>query len=553
MTADVPEFRLDNDLALALRHLGLDAVAEDRSFDPADVRASAIVQFGGVDVALVTESPDGSDARLRAERVAGQLLRRKYVKYAVAVCYAANTSGGITEESRYAWHVFPNPGTDSDWTMGEIADLAFTIALSPAAPREPGDAARALVDNLTGSNAGTLVNALPFSAATSENLMELRRTLVEAYHVDLIIASHDSKCQGFSGEGRRPEVLLVCRAKTEAGERPPVARVINLTLNPSKTNEMVSIASGIRKAVISGRESAPGRATVQEVESNELAEGDWSAVRLLSPYLRQMYKELRSGYTFRTTRLGAIAEVGPTGSAVRRAFTLDSSLVEGTQQYGALWGHDNEKTRMMRAKTDTVVWAHPEKLESALHYLDQRSRLLLPVQPYLPKVRSMAVRLDEPALGSMWTNCRINMPEQVRTESEKALCMYLNSTVGILAMLGGATRRDGFRRLSPTVKELKHLVVPDFPREAGALIALAETFDELGESRLLPLAQSDTCPVRSAIDDAVSEALGIRDGLVQSIRLHLVAEPSVKDDSGAEQKCNLAEGQQLSLPMLSLF
>lgn len=41
-------------------------------------------------------------------------------------------------------------------------------------------------------------------------------------------------------------------------------------------------------------------------------------------------------------------------------------------------------------------------------------------------------------------------------------------------------------------------------------------------------------------DDAICGALGTEDELVQSIRRHLVAEPSVKDDSGAEQKCHLA-------------
>ena len=282
---------------------------------------------------------------------------------------------------------------------------AAQILGTTAGPSELGDAARVLVDNRTGFNAGTLIKALPISAATSENLKELRCLLAEAYHVDLIIASHDLKRQGFSGEGRRPEVLLVCRAKTNAGERPSVARVINLVRNPSKANEMAAIVSGIGKATISGAEYKPGRATVHEIEFAELDEGDWSAVRILSPYLRRWFKKLRLGRMFRKTHLGAIADVGPTGSAVRRAFTLDPPPTADTPEYGALWGHDNEKTRIMSTRADTVIWAHPDRLGSALGYWNRRSRLLLPVQPYLPKVRSMAVRLDEPALGSMWRRC----------------------------------------------------------------------------------------------------------------------------------------------------
>ena len=152
---------------------------------------------------------------------------------------------------------------------------------------------------------------------------------------------------------------------------------------------------------------------------------------------------------------------------------------------------------------------------------------MLPLQPYLPKVRAMAVRLDEPTLGSMWTNCRIRQDCQEPEQLEKALCVYFNSTIGILAMLGSFTRSENLLRQRPTVQELEKLTVPYFSQEDGVLKILAASFDELGERVLLPLSQSETCPVRRAIDHAECEALGISDEMVHSIRQQIIIEPSV--------------------------
>ena len=122
--------------------------------------------------------------------------------------------------------------------------------------------------------------------------------------------------------------------------------------------------------------------------------------------------------------------------------------------------------------------------------------------------------------------------------------MYLNSTLGILAMLGGSTRRDDPKRLWPTVKEFKRLPVPDFSQNAGAPGTLATAFDELGDCDLSPLSQLDTCPVRNSIDNAVCMSLGIGEDLVRSIREHLVAEPAVTGESDANQELSQVERQQ---------
>ena len=284
---------------------------------------------------------------------------------------------------------------------------------------------------------------------------------------------------------------------------------------------------------------------MQEVGYEELYEGDWGAVRLLSPFLRERFLQLKNRGMFPETHRRAVADIGPTGRSVRDAFSR-RQLAPDVQEYKALWGQDNDRTQTMRATAVSSVWAHPERLSKAGRYWDHRSRLLLPLQPYLPKVRSMAVRLDEPTLGSMWTNCGIKPICREPEQFEKALCVYFNSTIGILAMLGSFTCSESLLRQRPTVQELKKLTVPDFTQEDGVLKVLAASFDELGERVLLPLSQSETCPVRRAIDHAVCEALGISNELVQSIRQHVVAEPSVMTEGSMGEKSPQVEAPQTS-------
>ena len=150
-----------------------------------------------------------------------------------------------------------------------------------------------------------------------------------------------------------------------------------------------------------------------------------------------------------------------------------------------------------------------------------------------------------PSLGSMWTNCTISKQEDEQADYEKALCVYFNSTLGILSMLGSFKRMGLLFRLESTATDLSELPVPDFTKCSGGLKALAASFDELGERELSPLPESDACPVRCAIDRAVCEALGIQEELVHLIRWHLVSEPSVTGE-----RYRIEERQLSFLPLV---
>ena len=543
MTTGVPKHLLDNWLAQVLWDFGLEASVESEGVLP-ESGVFIRVRVGGDDVALVTEATDGSEDRARVVRAAERLSERKDVKCAVAACYTNNIPDESTVETRYVWRVIHKPGQDSEWMTGGIADLALTVMLSPAGPREPGDAALALADNLSECNAGALVRILPMAAATNRTFAGARRLLAQTYYLDFIVASHDGRRAGFTGVGKKSEVLLVCRPRGRERNSTSATRAINLAQNPSTIEYARAVATRIKQHIESGDESVREFGSVQRVDCEGLYDGDWGAVHFLSPFLRSRFLQLKRGDIIRVTTLGAVAELNQTSSSVRGAFTPDHSTARGMRKYKAFWGHNSDSARTMRVKAETQIWVRPDKITSADVCWKRGSRLLLPEQPYLPSVGVMAVRLDEATVGSMWTNCSIRQDYHQPEEYEKALCVYLNSTLGILSMLGGSTRRNDFNRLWPTVEDMKRLPVPDFSQKAGALPALAAAFDESGDRNMSPLRQLDTCPVQNAIDAAVCDAMGISDELIRAIGQHLVAEPSVAGGTGERQALPKVVGQQ---------
>ena len=110
---------------------------------------------------------------------------------------------------------------------------------------------------------------------------------------------------------------------------------------------------------------------------------------------------------------------------------------------------------------------------------------------------------------------------------EKAICLFLNSTTGILSLLGSRTlRENSYPRFS--LDDLRKLTVPNFAViGVESVEILATAYDRLAEQKLLPLPQMHTDPVRLDLDDAVCQALNLDPERVQTIRRNLAAEPSV--------------------------
>ena len=357
---------------------------------------------------------------------------------------------------------------------------------------------------------GTLALVMPAMIPTAPSGAGLRRFLAARFQIDTIVSSHDPERIFFSENTDISEVLIVCRRRSADDDKEPT-RFVNLGRNPANTQEA-------NAALRSWDRGEPTTDTIQYIESTRIAAGDWAAVNFLSPFLVDAFFDLRG----RFARLSAIADVGPHRRRPHEAYNR-SDLPTKTP-WRALWFHRTAVTQSMRASPDSHLSAKPDKEEMAERYWRQRSRLLLANRARLHLTRSAAVMLDEPGLGSLWTPCKLHDGDD-RTAA--ALCVWLNSSPGLLAFLGG---RDNRALAYPqfSLDTLRSIPVPNFP-ELGddARDALAAAYEELKDELLLPFPQMDEDPIRKRLDAAVTEALGLDAEWVAQVRRALGEEPSV--------------------------
>ena len=358
---------------------------------------------------------------------------------------------------------------------------------------------------------GTLAIVLPSANITGPEGLPLRQYLADSLYIDTVVSSHDTKRIFFSENTGISEVLIICRRWNGNGEKPQT-KFVNLSRNPATSYEAHNLAGMLEN-------NEGGEFTVQRVDAGRVASGDWYAVNFYAPWLGSAYREMAAGLV----RLDAIADIGPTGRRIRdtyRKFALSQPTHSGRH---ALWHHKTDVTRSMSAQTDVYMEPKIGKEHLADKYWEQRGRLLLPNKVRLNTARVGAVIVEMPALGSRWVPCR---PYDGDDAMEDAICAWLNSSPGILAMYG---ERDSHTLSRPSFSLETHrsLPVPDFPALPEARDTLAAAFEELKDQQLRPLPEMARDPVRMRLDDIVGDALGFDREHVARIRKALGEEPSI--------------------------
>ena len=378
-----------------------------------------------------------------------------------------------------------------------------------------------LAESLCKADSGVIATVLPLMAATANSGQGIRCHLASKFHIETIVTSHDQERIYFSENTTIGEMLLVCRRwDKKKGQKPPT-RVVNLARNPATPADAYNVAV----AIAEGRALQQGYGTVQEWPEPLIAAGDWGAVQFLSPHLCGRFQALKGGELLPIIELGQVARIGPEGRRIRDAFT--HSTLPGAEGMTALWEHSTDDTQSMAAKPDSHIIPKPPRAHLAANYWQQRSHFLLPNRLRLNTVRVLSVRLETPVVGSSWSPCNFAGPAQERESWEKAVCVYFNSSLGVLAMLGNRSNRvPSYPRFS--IDDMRNYPVPDFAAIGPqAVTGLAATYDRYANSILLPLPQLNNCPGRVALDAAVIAALGLDGELVANIRRQLAMEPSV--------------------------
>jgi hypothetical protein len=147
---------------------------------------------------------------------------------------------------------------------------------------------------------------------------------------------------------------------------------------------------------------------------------------------------------------------------------------------------------------------------------------MLAERMWLITQRLVAVRLPQQALSNVWWPFRLREPNEA---AEKALVLWLNSTLGIMTVFGHRvpTRGPWVDFKKPLLEALPVLNVLTLePRQLAMMAAL---YDHVAEQELGTLQRMETDDVRVAIDVGISQILGLPD--VTPLRTLLGQEPIV--------------------------
>ncbi len=293
--------------------------------------------------------------------------------------------------------------------------------------------------------------------------------------------------------------------------------IVNLYENPATP----AAALGLARDIAEGHTDRI-KGTVQHWPRNRIEKGDWGGVQFLSPYLCEKFVDLREDEFFAFRELGDIADISPDGRGIRGMFIR--SVVPDSKARIALWDHKTDLTQKLSARHDSYIIPRDDKTRQADNLWAQRGTLLLAMRARLNTVRVISVRLPVQALGSAWVPCK---PRSLGEIAEKALCAYLNSTIGLLAILGDRSIKDlSYSQFS--MNDLRRIPVPDLNvLEKAQVAALAAAYDALCEFTLLPLPRILKDETRGALDRIVTDALDVQPEVVANIRRELSREPSI--------------------------
>jgi hypothetical protein len=145
----------------------------------------------------------------------------------------------------------------------------------------------------------------------------------------------------------------------------------------------------------------------------------------------------------------------------------------------------------------------------------------------LNTVRAVTVHTTEKVLSNVWWSFVFHHQKDAKIlDAEKALVLWLNSTIGILILLGQREETEGawVKFKKPSLLSMPVLDLWNLP--SAALSKLAAAYDQLADKSLLTLGEIDCDTTRRAIDESLGEVLGLPD--LSILREMLAREPIVR-------------------------
>ena len=385
----------------------------------------------------------------------------------------------------------------------------------------------------------------------------LRNLLCDNYDQIVIvsIAQSRKKASAFSADADFADCMVIAR-RLPAGGRPGTeAHFISLKAVPATKLEAQETASTIKAAIRetnrpgAHRDITIGNEVVGTVSLDAIRRNRrWTNIRIDNPGLVTRLRQLEQGIlrlsqsaddiAIPVSRIGAIGNVGPLDrDIVARGPFAKVDGCRSDHEYPMLWNHYPNKVEQRVGKDpQTAMLTRPDCHGAAKQDWDERAASLMARHAthlhinrrfqFNGNATAAAYTPQRSLGGAMWPTVKLATPEL-----EKALCVWLNSTLGMaIYWLESDRGQDG--RGGTTVTHIPDIPVLDVTQlDAAQLAAAVQIFDDLQERVLKPANEAWHDPIRQELDRRLlTEVLNLDNDAVERLgilRRQWCREPTV--------------------------
>ena len=372
---------------------------------------------------------------------------------------------------------------------------------------------------------GRLAMILPLVGAQNNSGKSVRKSLAKNTRIEFVVAIKDPENLAFSENTAISEMVVIATK----GEPDPDAstRFVKILRNPRTPAQAV----GMGDAILRGESRADF--IISDWPQERMRKGDWLPTQFVRNECESFFLRMLDGewFTVATNSDVLVAknkhggELGPDGRGIRDAFSR-SPQPESRQ---AIWFHKSDVQTTMKAKAESYldVRIKAGKERQARRHWEQRANVMLPMRMSTPTNRVAALYAERAAVGSAFAPYTPNRGEHEQPLVDKACVAFLNSSIGLIALLGVTSNR---KIVYPnwSMDDLREIPFPRWAALSETQVSqMAQVYESLADRPFKPLREMGDCDTRLALDRAVSEALGVSWDEMETLRAALASEPGI--------------------------
>lgn len=320
---------------------------------------------------------------------------------------------------------------------------------------------------------GRLAFVLPATVLTDIRWAPVRKVLLEEFNVDWVVVSHDVRSQDphggvpgrpfvpFSKSTREGEALIVATRKSPKPDedRNQFVRFVNLRHNPYDAIDAMDVTrtlldmplptNGNRHIELDSDGDSWGEVFI--VDQASLGSTAWTESTFVQGRLSRIASSLSGNGSWCTglpnsriaiTTLADVCDFGPHHTQIKSSnqglFIVEATTDQTRAGHPALWHHESRHITTIDAQANARLIERSDRDPGAQSRMLDRAGYLQIACELRQDHCVAAVLADEPMIGiGSWITLHAKKPDRGK---EAALCLWLNSSLGLLLRLVHANR-----------------------------------------------------------------------------------------------------------------